>query len=171
MIKQYLMPPIVLAAICSVIAFLLALANDVTEERIAKVRAEKTQNTLTQAFGEGEYTQTEFANDNVEQTYVKSDGTVIFEIISSGYNKDSIDLLIGVNESGICGIGVVSLTETAGVGTQVGELSFLEQFFGADSQQIEDVDAISGATYSSNGVKLACTQALSAFEEYSEADL
>ena len=70
MIKQNLMPPLVLAAICAVIAVLLALANDVTEERIAKVRAEKTQNTLTQAFGEGEYNAVDFANENVKQTFV-----------------------------------------------------------------------------------------------------
>ncbi len=171
MIKQNLMPPLVLAAICAVIAVLLALANDVTEERIAKVRAEKTQNTLTQAFGEGEYNAVDFANENVKQTFVKSDGTVIFEIISSGYNKDSIDLLIGVDENGICGIGVVSLTETTGVGTKVGEASFLEQFFGADAEKIQSIDAISGATYSSNGVKDACALALSAFEDYTEADL
>lgn len=168
MTKQNIMPSLVLTAICVVSCILLMLANKITEKPIAKVRAENTQKALSESFGEGEYTAIEWKNENVTQTYIKDDGTVIFQIIASGYNKDSIDLLIGVDENGISGIGIVSISETAGVGTKVDDKSFLNNFVDAKStDDISHIDAITGATYSSNGVKNAADLALLAYAEYS----
>lgn len=169
MLKENILPSLVLTAVCTITAALLVFANAVTEKPIAKARRENTLKTLSATFGEGDYTEIEWKNENVSQTYLKDDGTVIFKIIVSGYNKDSIDLLIGVDANGIKGIGAIEISETKGVGTKVGEKSFLSQFDGASAaDDIEQIDAISGATYSSDGVKNAAICALEAFAEYSE---
>lgn len=170
MFKENILPALVLTAVCTITAALLVLANAATEKPIARAREESTKKTLSATFGEGEYTEIEWKNDNVSQTYLKDDGTVIFKIIASGYNKDSIDLLIGVDSEGINGIGIVEISETQGVGTKVGESDFLQQFSGVSkSGEVMRIDAISGATYSSNGVKSAAKCALDAYAEYSEA--
>ncbi len=172
MIKDYLLPSFVLTAVCTVTAALLVLANAVTEKPIARMRQKNTIDALSSTFGDGEYTEIDINNENIAQTFQKGDGTLIFRIVSSGYNKDGIELLIGVDSNGVTGIAALEISETKGVGTKVGEDEFLSQFCNADSyDDISRIDSVSGATYSSNGVKSAVACALKAFDEYSQGDL
>lgn len=172
MFKNYLVPSLVLATVCTVTAALLSLANAVTEKPIAQMRQNNMEKALSSTFGEGEYTEIDLKNEDIAQAFEKSDGTLVFRIVSSGYNKDGIELLIGVDSSGVTGIAALEISETKGVGTKVGEDEYLSLFCGVDSSDdISRIDSVSGATYSSKGVKSAVACALEAFDEYSQEGL
>jgi len=96
---------------------------------------------------------------------------VIFDITVDGYAKDGLQLLIGIDESGaVCGISIVSIGETPGLGTKVQGDAFLEQFNGINSAAFT-VDTITGATYSSNGMKKAVETVMKTYLENKEAIL
>lgn len=87
-----------------------------------------------------------------------SDGASVgyaFSIRHNGY-KGPIDMMLGVTNSGaIVKLAIVNQTETAGLGTQIIEPPFLDQFVGiaADPAQLDArVDTITGATISSRAV-------------------
>ena len=62
----------------------------------------------------------------------------------------------------------MSIYETPGLGTKVqDDESFTEQFKGVSSADY-DFSVITGATYSSNGMKSAVDQALKAYNEHKE---
>jgi electron transport complex protein RnfG len=63
----------------------------------------------------------------------------------------------------ITNIKILEQSETPGLGTKVGEEFFLEQFRGKDS--IEGVEAISGATISSEAMKRAVSWSLNQMEQ------
>ena len=88
-----------------------------------------------------------------------------FEITADGYSKGGLHLLIGFDESGsICGISVISIGETPGLGTKVQNKDFLDKFKGISSEDYQ-VDNITGATYSSKGMKAAVNTALEAYSQ------
>ena len=79
--------------------------------------------------------------------------------------KGGLHLLIGFDESGsICGISVISIGETPGLGTKVQNKDFLDKFKGISSEDYQ-VDNITGATYSSKGMKAAVNTALEAYSQ------
>ncbi|WP_298067968.1 RnfABCDGE type electron transport complex subunit G [uncultured Mailhella sp.] len=96
---------------------------------------------------------------------------VAVERFGSGYGGD-LGVVVGFNirEDTLAGIGITTMKETAGVGTRVKEPVFLRQFPGKSlpvklRNQGGDIDAISGATVSSNGVMGAVERAAAVYEE------
>ena len=79
------------------------------------------------------------------------------QVAPRGYGG-AIQMVVGLERDGkVAGVSIISMQETPGLGTRVGEEVFLEQFTGWTSATIEDdargLDAVSGATKSSNGVR------------------
>lgn len=96
---------------------------------------------------------------------------VAVEQFGSGYGGD-LGVVVGfrIQEDTLAGIGITSMKETAGVGTRVKEPSFLKQFPGKAlpvklRSQGGEIDAISGATVSSNGVMGAVAKAVDVYQE------
>lgn len=96
---------------------------------------------------------------------------VAVECFGSGYGGD-LGVVVGFNirEDTLAGIGITTMKETAGVGTRVKEPSFLKQFPGKSlpvslRSQGGEIDAISGATISSNGVIGAVGRAATVYKE------
>ena len=96
---------------------------------------------------------------------------VAVEQFGSGYGGD-LGVVVGFNiqNDTLAGIGITTMKETAGVGTRVKEPAFLKQFPGKSlpvklRSQGGDIDAISGATVSSNGVMGAVDQAVAVYQE------
>lgn len=96
---------------------------------------------------------------------------VAVEQFGSGYGGD-LGVVVGFNiqNDTLAGIGITTMKETAGVGTRVKEPAFLRQFPGKSlpvklRSQGGDIDAISGATVSSNGVMGAVDQAVAVYQE------
>lgn len=96
---------------------------------------------------------------------------VAVEQFGSGYGGD-LGVVVGfrIAEDTLTGIGITTMKETAGVGTRVKEPSFLKQFPGKAlpvklRNQGGEIDAISGATVSSNGVIGAVAKAVDVYQE------
>lgn len=172
--KDKILPTIILTIICTVAALLLTFAHEVTKDSIAAQKELKFSKTVEQLFGECEIRMldTNFGCDEIKNIAVTSDGKTAVEIVSDGYSKGGIDVLIGIDENGaVSGIEFVSLGETPGLGSRVrDEEGFRKQFIGA-SDDSYGFDAISGATFSSKGMKRAVDKALNVYNENKEAIL
>lgn len=165
---QKVLPSLVLTLVCAVVCGLLAAANAVTKDKIAEAEAQKVQDSLIAVFGEGTYTELANTNEAITAVYQSGSGILIFDITVSGYNKDGIRTLIGVNTDGtVADLGIVSISETAGLGTKIDDEAFLSGYIGVSDAQ-EGPDAITGATYSSNGLRNAVTIALEAYTTMKE---
>ncbi len=163
--KEKIMPPLVLAIIAIVVCGLLVSANYLTKDKIAAAQIEKTSKSLSETFGESEYKEI-YPNvilEGINAVYEGDNGKTIYEITVSGYAKDGLHVLIGFDENdSICGIGFLDIAETPGLGSKVkDDESFIEQFMGVSDKDFE-FTPITGATYSSNGMKSAVELALKA---------
>lgn len=167
---QKILPSLVLTLVCAVVCGLLAAANAVTKDKIAQAEAQKVQDSLTAVFGDGRtYTETPSPNEDITAVYESNDGVLIFDITVSGYNKDGIRALIGITQDGtVENLGIVSISETAGLGTKINDKAFLSGYIGA-ADAAEGPDAITGATYSSKGLRHAVELALDAYQTMKEA--
>lgn len=172
--KDKIMPTLVLTVICVISSLLLVLAYESTKESIAVQKENKFSDSVKLLFGECEYSLLEenFGENGISAIAVTSDKKTAFQMCVDGYSKDGINVLIGIDENGeISGIEFVSLGETPGLGTKIRDVeSFREQFMGASDTSYK-FDAISGATYSSQGMKKAVDTALRVYNENKEAIL
>ncbi|MBR2913716.1 MAG: FMN-binding protein [Oscillospiraceae bacterium] len=165
---QKILPSLVLMLVCAVVCGLLAAANAVTKDKIAQAEAEKVQKSLTAVFGEDTYTELENTAEDITAVYENSKGMLIFDVTADGYAKGGIRALIGINPDGtVASVGIVSLSETPGLGTKINDPAYLSKYTGIVGVK-EAPDAISGATYSSKGLKRAVDTALTAFAQQKE---
>ena len=105
------------------------------------------------------------AADNKDHEYYQATASqkpvaAIAETVGKGYSS-YIKMLVALSpDLKITDVKVLDMNETPGLGDQVLEKSFLDQFKGKSLQQIvlikgetkENIQAVSGATYSSRGV-------------------
>ncbi len=109
----------------------------------------------------------------VTKVIKKNDGGLAFEVTVKGY-KEGYVLLVGINEYGaVAGVAVVSTgEETPDVGTKTADEAYLAQFKGYDypvtivttkPRHVGEIQAVTGATYSSKGVAKAVNIALEAY--------
>ena len=169
--REKIMPPLVLTLICVIVSGLLVLANAATKDKIKAAQEEKLNNSLVELFGEGNYTVLDQSYDDVTQVIRDDKGQVIFDITVDGYSKGGLQMLIGIDPAGkLAGISIVSIGETPGLGTKVLDAAFLDQFKGITSSEFS-MDAVTGATYSSNGMKKAVTIAMDTYTKNKEAIL
>lgn len=181
--KEKLMPPLVLAAICIIVSGLLVFAYNLTYVDTTGVMTDKLEKACESVFGEGKYTiMTEIAYDSTTSVakfgkavaVIKDEkGNCLIEVVESGYEKDSIHLVIGFSKDsddvkGIAIVGVIgdSPSQTA----KVSAPEFLSKFLGLNSDtDFSKTDIITGATYSSKGVRNAVQQAVEVYSESKEA--
>ena len=115
--------------------------------------------------------------DKVQATgvYVDENNQVAVLVTADGYNKGGLQVVVGLDETGtVTGITFVSVTETPGLGTKVQSNPELltDTLIGlSDGGAVDAVDGITGATYSSNGMKNAVKCALETFAVNKEAIL
>ena len=172
--REKIKPSLVLMIICIASSLLLVLAHEATKENIAEQKIKKFQTSVEALFGECEYNllESNFGEDDITAIAVTADGRTALRMSVDGYEKDGIEVLIGIDQEGaVCGIEFVSLKETPGVGSKIrDEDSFCRQFIGVSSAG-ENFDAITGATYSSRGMISAVDKALEVYSENKEAIL
>ena len=176
-------PAIVLSAVTTVISALLIVAHNLTYVDTSGIITEKLNAKCVELMGEAEYsivTDWQAAGyavekpANVSKLITGSNGSLAFEIIANGYNKGGLDLLVSMNSDGsVQGINVVSLTETPGLGTNVNNTEFLSRFSGISGMativkktpsEEGQVEAVTGATYSSKGVASAVNTAIETYK-------
>ena len=164
---------VILAAICTGIALLLSVVNMLTENVIAENVVKEQNKSVLSIFPDGEEVK-EYTLDSGETVFaIIKDGGIIgccVNSVGSGYGGD-INLMVGIDTDGkVSGISFVSMSETPGVGTKVKGEGFVSQFIGLGENAVigENVDGISGATFSSKGVAEAVNNALALGIDFEE---
>lgn len=169
--KNNVMPSIVLTVICIAASLLLVFVHELTKENIAEQKRIRLNSSVESLFGktESRLLDDNFGEDSVQAIAVTPDGKTAVQVIADGYSKDGINILVGIDEKGsVSGIEFVSLGETPGLGSKVRDITdFREQFYGASETGVQ-LDSISGATFSSKGMKSAVDTALKVYTENKE---
>lgn len=172
--KENIMPSIVLTIICVVASLLLVFVHELTKENIAEQKQIRFSSSVESLFGQTESTLLDdnFGEDSVKAIAVTPEGKTAVQVVADGYSKDGINVLIGIDENGVLsGIEFVSLGETPGLGSKVRDnADFREQFYGQSETDVP-LDSISGATFSSKGMKKAVDTALKVYTENKEVIL
>jgi electron transport complex protein RnfG len=97
---------------------------------------------------------------------------VAFESSDKGYGGP-IDIMVGldVDKTSLTGISILKHSETPGLGARIVEDDFRNSFVDQSLEKdlsVDDIDAISGATFSSKGVVGAVNKARTLYEKYKD---
>ncbi len=178
--KDILIPTITLFVICLIVSALLAGTNALTKEPIAENKLEKSQEAMSSvcpdavSFEGGEGLEVE-----VYKALDKS-GEVIgcaIPVTSKGYGGD-VSVMVGISSADggkVTGVEILSHNETPGLGANAANESFRAEYKqditetgfsvvkngtgGSDGK----IDAITGATITSNAVTNAVNEAMSIY--------
>ncbi|ACB84092.1 RnfABCDGE type electron transport complex subunit G [Natranaerobius thermophilus] len=148
----------VLMVVAALSATLLGFSNSYTDPIIQERRMEQLENSMFEFFPEAE----EFIIDEIdEQEYyvVKTEGEVsgVATVVDPGGYGGRIEMMVAADAEGtVSGVDILSHAETPGLGSEIEEPEWLQQFIGLSASQDimgeEKVDIISGATVSSEAV-------------------
>lgn len=165
-------PSLILMIICLVVTAALVSTYQVTKPIIAEALEKRSQEARQEVLPEGKgFTPMLTGEINPDQLtkgvseVYQAENKVGWVITSEdqGYGG-TMKIITGFDADGfITNIKILEQSETPGLGTKVGEEFFLEQFRGKD--MLEGVDAISGATISSEAMKRAVQWSLNQMEE------
>ena len=188
--KNILKNTLILTAITLVAGILLGLVYEITKEPItlAKEAAKKEayQQVMADADAFDSLELVEKAIKEVEDT-VESSGCIINEVVeakangetvgyvvttttSEGYGGE-IQISVGILKDGtVNGVAILSIGETAGLGMKATEEEFYGQYAGKNvefftvtktgASSDEEIDALSGATITSNAMTKAVNSAV-----------
>ena len=168
------MPPLVLTLICIIVCGLLVIAHDAAVKDNTGVLTDEMKKGCTEIFGEGDFEMLTKKTDKGTEPVTfgekhlgsviadKNNKTCLLEITCDGYAKDGLHLLVGIDEEGkIKGMHFLSIGETPGLGAKVAQKEYTDKYTGLSVEDdIESVDNLTAATYSSKGLKNACEEAL-----------
>lgn len=171
---------------CVIVAGLLGWINSITEGPIAEMEKAATQAAMAAVVADPAST----FSDKLEITQEMTDAAAAYKTkiieayevqaggASAGYavkvsasgSQGAIVMMVGVDaDNAVTGVSVVSNAETSGIGSKVmtNENGVLDQFVGkshadGDLAVGTNVDAITGATVSTNGVTSGVNGALAA---------
>ena len=160
---------ITLFLITAVVAAALAGVNTITKDAIAANQEKKTQDALAVVLPDaGSLEKVALSGDTGIVSEVYTDGSsYAVKVLPGGFDGE-ITMMVGIADGKITGISVISHTETPGLGAVAaaqnakGE-AFRGQFVGQSSELAvgDQIDALSGATITSNAVVTGVNAALS----------
>ena len=188
--KNILKNTLILTAITLVAGILLGLVYEITKEPIAlakeAAKKEAYQQVMVDADAFDSLELVEKAIKEVEDT-VESSGCIINEVVeakengetvgyvvttttSEGYGGE-IQISVGILKDGtVNGVAILSIGETAGLGMKATEEEFYGQYAGKNvefftvtktgASSDEEIDALSGATITSNAMTKAVNSAV-----------
>lgn len=169
--SEIIKPTVVLALICIVTSALLAYTNSLTAPKIEALAIENEINSRKLVLS----TAADFEESKVDDiTYFigkdSAGSTVgyVFTTVSKGYGGD-VKVMVGINADGtVSGVEALELNETPGLGMNAQSPDFLSQFVGKvlgisvakNNPSDNEVQALTGATITSNAVTAAVNTAL-----------
>lgn len=190
--KNYLKTGLVLLVISAIAAGLLAVVNSFTSEVIAKAEFEKSVQAYQEIYGDKADTFEPLDESkkaalvekykDIQDVFVakKGDEIVGYGInhTGNGYGGSMTNAIGLLNDGTIAGFRNIQNAETPGIGTQITEAPYFEQFVGKsfkngevkgnkDPQAEDEIPMISGATISSTAVLKGINSILPAYEEIS----
>ena len=168
-VKEIVIPTVVLTVICFVAALALSATHIFTKDKIAENEQAKKIEAVETAVPADEY---EEKSLNGKTYYIaKSNGETVgyaFEGEAQGYGG-KISVITGIDVSGeILSVEIVSCAdETPGLGQNVASDEFLNRFEGISGEVVigDNVDGWTGATISSKATASAVNDALKLFEQ------
>ena len=152
--KELVLPVIVLVAICLICSALLAVLNDITAPIIEENTKAETLAAYVSVLPEGTT-----SDDMTEVENLTTDGVLGAVTTANG------DVAVKAAASG-SNISIDASTQTTGIGSKVADDSFASGFVGWNGGEVSNgspVDALSGATYSSNAVFNAVNAAIDCY--------
>lgn len=178
--KDILIPTVSLFVICLVVTALLAVTNMLTAPQIQKLSKETEDKTKAEVLASAD----EFSDaltvsaDGKDYTYYEgtaSGDTIgyVFKTSAKGYGGD-IDLMVGIDTSGkVTGVSILSISETAGLGMNAKNESFINQYMGKsgtigvskNGASDTEIQALTGATITSKAVTSAVNTARSLYSQ------
>jgi electron transport complex protein RnfG len=170
--KDFVMPIVILTAICLFISAALAITNFFTEPIIVSAAVEREEAARSEAIPEAEgFEKLELDGlpSTVTDVYKSTNGVgYILMLTTTGYGGE-IKLICAIGNDGkIITCKTLAHSETKGLGSKITEDPFAGQFPGKDSA-LADVSTISGATISSKAYVSAVKDAFTAYELAKEA--
>ena len=175
--KEILKPTIVLFIICVVTAALLGFTNQLTAPKIAALAEQNeiaVRKLLLPEATDFEESVNDASNNVTYCLGVDADGSgigYVFTTVSKGYGGD-VKIMTGVDMKGtVTGVKTLELSETAGLGMNAQNDSFLNQYKGEsgtvavakNSPSENEIQALTGATITSTAVTKCVNAALDYF--------
>ncbi len=184
--KQIVRNTLILLAITLLAGLVLACVRDITKEPIAAAQEKAKQEAYQTVFGDAEsYRECETDISSFEpadgvtvdevREAVGADGELLGWVMTlttpKGYGGD-VRIVIGVTQKGtLTGMTVIEMSETPGLGAKCTGSDFQSQFSDITARSIsfvkrgkaadDQVDAISGATYTTSAIVQAVNVGLS----------
>ena len=167
---------VTLLVICVLIAGGMSVVNGITAPIIAQNDVEKLNSSLALVLDADTFTETD-AEENVQVYLAKKGGEQVGVCVvctETGYGGD-VKVLVGVKaDSTVTGVQILSHSETAGLGANAEKESFRTQYIGKtsgvsvvkNSPKDNEIQAISGATITSNAVTRAVNRAIEIAAQY-----
>lgn len=160
---------VILCVITGAVALLLAFSNNLTKDTIAMNSKKEEQLAKETVIKAETYTETELPekSDLVRSVFEARNGEELIgycvNATPSGFGGE-INMMVGLNlENKITGIKIISMSETAGLGSKAQNENFTSQFKGKPAKELSiikngtakenEIVAISGATITSTAVK------------------
>jgi electron transport complex protein RnfG len=182
--KKFSFKPTLILAIITAVTTILLVVMERSIQTDENVISGKLRELCVDMMGEGDFTLADgfFISGNevelpkeIRKIIIHSETqTTAFQIITSGYNRDGLNLLIVMNEDGsVRDLAVYQNSETPGIGNKVNERDFLENFIGRSGElrvvrgtarNDNEIAAITGATRSVRGVTDAVNIAIYAYD-------
>lgn len=179
--KDILIPTVTLFVICLIVSALLAGTNALTKEPIAANELKKSQEAMQSVCSEAVSFEGEKALEIEVYRALNESGEVIgyaIPVSAKGYGGD-VSVMVGISNDGegmVTGVEILSHDETPGLGANATSESFRNEY----KQEITDdgfsvtkdgsggsdgkIDAITGATITSNAVTNAVNEAIEIYK-------
>ena len=166
--NDFVMPILVLSLLCLFVSGTLALGNRFTQpviEEAAVQRAEEARREIIPQAEEFVLLEAEGMPRTISHVYgTTNNAGFIFMVTVLGYGGE-IKLICGIDGNGnVIKAAALAHNETRGLGTPVFEEPHAGLYFGKDKNGFEGIEAISGATISSNAFKKGIRDSFEAYE-------
>lgn len=178
--KEILIPAVSLLLICAVVTALLGLTNSVTAPQIEKLALEMQEAAKKEVLPNTASFSDEKQTEKDGEMYPYFEGLsdsgevlgYVFQTAAKGYGGDIV-VMVGVLSDGtVAGVSILSISETAGLGMNAKNASFLQQFVGKsgtigvqkNGSSDTEIQALTGATITSKAMASAVNQALALYE-------
>jgi len=177
--KEYIKPALVLVIICLVVSFALSQTYGMTKPIIAAKAADEAR-ALVLPEGDSFTAYDGQLNEGIVDYYIADNGAGVACTSTAKSFGGTMTVMVGIDANGaITGVTVTNHADTPGLGTKAMTVEYLSQYNGKTAADIipdmgtigqdsikknTNLDAITGATISSNGVYYSVQGALAQFE-------
>lgn len=177
-LKSIIVTTVALTVICVIAATALGFTNKLTASKIAEVDIKAEKEAMTRVIAAAEYREGTVTSDGEKYTYytaTEADGSVLGYVLTTTANGygGKVKVMVGLDVSGtVAAIEVLDASnETPGLGQNAAKKSFWEQFSGKSGEikvakrnpGKDEIQAMTGATITTNAVKNAVNKALSVY--------